>query len=204
VGAVTLNNGGIIAPGAGSPGVSGTTLHATSMMWNAGGTLSLQLGAAGDELVLTGALTKGGTGAYKINILDAGITQTSYTLATFASTTFGPTSFTLTLPAGDTGNLILSSTSLVLDVTSVAAGGSSSQQPASSTNGGTLTVATSSFEGLSTQTIDSGLLTTNPDSPSTLTLSPTFTITPTPEPTGVALLAMGALSLLGGRRRRRR
>ncbi|HSI11004.1 MAG TPA: autotransporter-associated beta strand repeat-containing protein, partial [Chthoniobacter sp.] len=206
-GAVTLNSGGIIAPGAGTPGVAGTTLHATSMMWNAGGTLSLQLGAAGDELVLTGALTKGGTGTYQINILDDGLTATSYTLATFASTTFAQTNFTLSLPAGDTGNLILTGTSLVLDVTSVAAGGSSSQHAASPGSGpvyGDLTVATSTFGGTSVQTIDSGLLTTSSAPDSSLTFSPTVTLTPTPEPGGIALLAVGALSLLGGQRRRRR
>ena len=48
--ATTLNNGGTIAPGVASPGVAGTTLHATSLMWNGGGTLQLQLGAVGDEL----------------------------------------------------------------------------------------------------------------------------------------------------------
>jgi autotransporter-associated beta strand protein len=202
-GAVTLNSGGIIAPGAGTPGVAGTTLRATSLMWNAGGTLTLQLGAAGDELVLTGALTKGGTGTYQINILDAGLTQTSYTLATFASTTFAPTNFTLTLPAGDTGSLILTSTSLVLDVTSVAAGVPSSQRVAPPTYGD-LTVTTSTFGGTPVQTINSGLSATDIAPASSLTLSPTVTLTPTPEPGAIGLLAVGALSLLGKRRRHRR
>ncbi|MEI9894297.1 MAG: hypothetical protein WDN28_10545 [Chthoniobacter sp.] len=58
-GAVTLNNGGKIAPSTATPGLAGTTLHAGSMTWNGGGTLSLQLGATADELALNGALTKG-------------------------------------------------------------------------------------------------------------------------------------------------
>jgi autotransporter-associated beta strand protein len=222
VGAVTLNNGGIVSPGVATPGTAGTTLHATSMMWNGGGTLKLQLGAPGDELVLTGALTKGTAGTYAINIVDAGITQTTYTLATFASTTFAPTNFTLTLPAGDTGNLTLTSTSLLLEITSVAPA-SPGQQPASPDYGGTLTI-TGSGGGSPTQTVDSGELSTGDSGvtvtaltlsggTSSLTLSgggstigesSNLTLTPTPEPGGVALLCVGAISLLGGRRRRQR
>ena len=62
-GAATLDSGGFIAPGAGSPGVAGTALHAASLRWNGGGVITLQLGATGDELALSGALTKGGTPA---------------------------------------------------------------------------------------------------------------------------------------------
>jgi autotransporter-associated beta strand protein len=228
LGAVTLNNGGVVNPGVATPGTAGTTLHATSMMWNGGGTLKLQLGAPGDELVLTGALTKGTAGVYAINIADAGITQTSYTLATFASTTFAATNFTLTLPAGDTGNLILTSTSLVLNITSVAPA-SPGQQPASYDSGGVL-IAGQPSGGDPTQTIDSGELQfggggysgvtvtaaanyTDPTNPTIhlnfgtlpgVTIQSNFTPTPTPEPSGVALLCVGTVSLLGRRRRRQR
>ena len=113
-GATTLNTGGTIAPGAANASAN-TTLHGSSLLWNGNSTISLQLGAAsGDQLNLTGALTKGTTGAFTIDLLNAGITtQTSYTLLTFASTTFSLSNFTLELPTVNfTGTLVENSTSL--------------------------------------------------------------------------------------------
>ena len=179
-GAVTLNSGGTLFPGAGLPGTAGTTLHAASLMWNNGGTLNLQLGPTGDELVLTGALTKGSAGSYFVDITDAGgLSQTSYTLATFASTTFSASSFTLAMPTGYSGHLVETSTSLILDVDS-----GSGEQPAHSES-----VAHAEFFAAEDSiSADSSSL----------------TVTPTPEPGSVLLLAFGGATLLGWRRRRSR
>jgi len=51
-----------------------------------------------------------------INLADAGITQSSYTLATFASTTLSLSNFTLISPAGYTGTLVETANSLSVDL----------------------------------------------------------------------------------------
>jgi len=179
-GATTLNSGGTIAPGAGT---AGTTLHATSLIWNNGGTLTLQLGSADDALALTGALTKGTAGTYNVDILDdGGIPLGNYTLATFASTTFAATSFTLDLPGNYAGHLVETSTSLTLDVTA-----GSGQQPAE-------------FDSVaSSDPAPSG----DPAAIPTPTGfgSDSLSVTPTPEPGSALLLAFGGAGLLGWRRR---
>jgi autotransporter-associated beta strand protein len=114
-GAMTLNSGGTLNPGAGSSGTPGTTLHGSSLTWNGGSTLTLQAGpSAADALALTGALTKGSSGTFTINLVDVGLTTTAvnYTLVTFASTTFSLANFTLDLPANVTGTLVETATSL--------------------------------------------------------------------------------------------
>lgn len=192
VGPVTLNSGGILAPSAGTPGVSGSALLATSLMWNGGGTLKLQLGAPGDELVLTGALTKGSAGTYAIDILDAGLTQTSYPLVTFASTTFSSFDFTLNMPSGDTGVLVESGTSLTLQVLTVGGSPSHAELPASTS---------SEFSISDTQ---SGQLAFASDSGTSSSPTMTTSFVATPEPGGIALLAVGSLPFFGKRRRRAR
>jgi autotransporter-associated beta strand protein len=182
-GATTLNNGGTLFPGSGSMGTPGTILHATSMIWNSGGTLTLQLGSsANDALALTGALTKGSAGAYTLDILDdGGIPLGNYTLATFASTTFAPANFTLEMPLGYAGQLTKTSTSLILDVES-----GSGQLPAHSESAD-LTMAADPA-GTPMQTIDSD--------------NSSLSVTPTPEPSSALLLAFGGCALLSWRRRR--
>jgi autotransporter-associated beta strand protein len=182
-GAVTLNNNGTVAPGAATPGAPGTTLHATSMTWNSGGTITLQLGSsANDVLALTGALTKGSAGAYTLDILDdGGIPLDSYTLATFASTTFLATSFTLDMPTGYVGHLVETKTSLTLDVTS-----GSGQEPGHSESADLATAGNAS--AMPASTIDAGS---------------SLSITPTPEPGSAMLLIFGGAALLGWRRRQR-
>ena len=167
------------------PGTAGTTLHATSLMWNGGGTLQLQLGATGDELVLTGALTKGTAGTYTLDLVNDTITQTSYILATFASTTFAQSNITLELPVGDTGTLVETSTSLMLTMLSVEepAGGATPPTPP------VPDIPGDSFSSFSPHS----------DSPAS---SSDLGLTPTPEPTSAALLAFGGAALLGWRRRR--
>lgn len=87
---VTLNNGGRVSPA----GPAAGALSATSLVWNAGGRLALNLGTGTDRLVLSGALTKGGSGAYPVDFTPLGLsTGVSYTLATFGSTSFVASDF---------------------------------------------------------------------------------------------------------------
>ncbi len=113
-GPIALQSGGNVTPGAGSPGVAGTILHGTSLTWDGGAAVNLQLGVTSDQLALTGALTKGLPGNYNLALSNSGITQSNYTLATFGSTTFAVGDFTLSLPPGYTGTLLETSTSLKL------------------------------------------------------------------------------------------
>jgi autotransporter-associated beta strand protein len=187
-GAVTLNAGGVIAPGAGSPGTAGTTLHGSSLLWNGGGQLTLQLGVTADEFALTGALTKGTAGAFTLDLLDAGITQSTYTLATFASTTFSLSDFVLELPANFTGTLVETKTSLVLEnLVDTAPHADSANITASFAGDGA-----ASFN----QPADSSTAFTQSD-----TLSQAY---PTPEPGSATLFSLAASLVLGWRRRRRR
>jgi autotransporter-associated beta strand protein len=115
-GAVTLASGGVLEPGAGSLGDAGTVFSGSSMVWNGGGTLTLQIGSVADELVLSGKLTKGSAGVFTIDILDATLQPGTYTLVTFSATTFAPSNFTLELPVNDSGTLVETNTSLVLEI----------------------------------------------------------------------------------------
>ena len=116
--AVTLNTGGAIAPA--SPGSAGT-LSASSVTWNAGAKLALDLGSSGvsDQLALSGALTKGGAGTYGI-AFNAGTgfaIGNTYTLATFASTNFAATDFSASgLPAGTAASFSVTGTTLQLSI----------------------------------------------------------------------------------------
>jgi uncharacterized repeat protein (TIGR03803 family)/autotransporter-associated beta strand protein len=173
-GAMTLNSGGFIEPGVNSSGVAGTKFHGSSLLWNGGGALEFQIGTTSDELLLTGTLTKGAAGAFDLAIFDVGISPGTYTLMTFASTTFAPADFTLqfpdSLPLGDNASLSESNHSLVLNITH-------SQLPVR---------------------LDSPASSEMADNPAN-----SFTaFTPAPEPASAMLLAMGSCALLGWRRRR--
>jgi fibronectin-binding autotransporter adhesin len=183
-GPVTLNSGGFVAPGAGSPGVAGTTLHESSMTWNGGGTVSLQIasGSIADALALSGALTKGTTaGGFTIQITGTGVAGEDYTLATFGSTTFSVANFKLQLPAHYAGTLVETATSLTLDLTSTTA-------PAA--------IHFAALAGPVTADDTSAAS----DSFSAPALSDPI---PAPEPGSAALLSLGACALLGWRRRRK-
>jgi autotransporter-associated beta strand protein len=185
-GASTLNKGGNIEPGAGSLGTAGTTLHESSLIWNGGSTITLQLGAStvNDALALAGALTKGSAGTWTIDLLDAGApaSPTTYTLLTFASTTFKSSDFTLVDGPGLTGgSLAIVGGSLVISGVEESPPGHS-QSPAadlSNTSSSQSTFETGEMPG-----------------------STVANLTPTPEPGSALLLAFGTGALLGWRRRR--
>jgi autotransporter-associated beta strand protein len=178
-GAMTLDSGGTVKPSLNSG--AGTKFHGSSLLWEGGGTLDFQIGSTTDQLLLTGALTKGTAGAFTINIVNDTIVTGSYTLATFASTTFSLSDFTLVLPNNVSGTLVENSQSLVLDITQA-------ELPAHS-------------EDLTTPA-DAALASTAPDS-SFNESSALTTITPTPEPGSSVFLSLGLAGLLSFRRRNR-
>ncbi len=123
VGAITLNSGGFIQPGAaGSIG----TLTGASLLWNPGGQLNFDLGANGasDLLNLTGSLTKGGTGSFVFNFNNLGVsTPSSFTLIganTVSGFTASDFSFTgLTLASPYAAQFQVTPTAVTLNVVAV-------------------------------------------------------------------------------------
>ncbi len=115
---VALSAGGRIAPA--GTGVVGT-ITATSLTWNGGGSLAIDLGAGGtsDQVALSGALTKGVAGGCTVTFATGsgfGVGNT-YTLATFASTNFTAADFTAAgLPAGTGALFIVNPTSLQIQI----------------------------------------------------------------------------------------
>jgi autotransporter-associated beta strand protein len=112
--------GGAVVAQSGSrtaPGNSIGTLTVASYAWEAGATLVVELSnsdATSDRLAVTGALTKSGSGAYQFDFGGTGTLGQTYTLATFASTTFGSgAAFSASnLPAGTSASFALTATSL--------------------------------------------------------------------------------------------
>jgi hypothetical protein len=147
-----------------------------------GSTLDLQIGSTTDEILLTGTLTKGTGTGFTINIENDTIVTGNYTLATFASTTFSLSDFTLDLPNGVSAILVENSKSLVLDITSA-------QLPAHG-------------EETSTDSDLSNGVVVNTTSGSSSSFTPSEPLQPTPEPGSALLLAFGGATLLGWRRRR--
>lgn len=110
----TLNLGGAIAP-AGLATIGNLT--AADLTWNGGGALKLDLGAAGvsDKLILNGQLAKGSAGAYSLTLnATAPIAHgDSFTVASFGSTTFAASDFTVGgLPVGYAGVASIEGTAL--------------------------------------------------------------------------------------------
>jgi autotransporter-associated beta strand protein len=114
---ITLNSGGTLDPGNASTPTTAAKLYANSATWNGGGVWHMLIkssSAASDEVILSGALTKGGAGTYVVDFsgttgadLLSGLTTaaspgtvhpftTHYkvTLATFSSTNFSASDFT--------------------------------------------------------------------------------------------------------------
>ena len=119
-GAVTLESGAFIAPGASLSHIATATLKAGSLLWNGGGQLNMELGTTSDLLALTGALGKGTPGTYVVDVEDAGGigSQSHYQLVTFGlNKGFTAGDFTLasTIP-GLTATLTLTGSELDLDI----------------------------------------------------------------------------------------
>ena len=84
-GSLTLNSGGHVAPGNGLG-----LLTVGAFTWNGGGALNFDLGTgnASDQLAITGALAKSGSG-FNFDFLSGGTGGNTYTLLTFGSVTGG-------------------------------------------------------------------------------------------------------------------
>jgi autotransporter-associated beta strand protein len=195
-GAVTLNSGSVIEPGAALPGIAGTKLHASSLIFNGGGTLEFQIGATTDQILLSGALTKGTAGAFTLYIFDDGIVSGNYTLMTFASTTFSLSDFNVVFPVNYTGTLVETSTSLSIQNLHDPPPGPG-EMPLAADEGGTLAMSDPINAGAEPATINDGSRSTAAPGESEPIVPP-----PVPEPGSGLLLAMGGSALLGWRRRR--
>ncbi len=114
--ATVLNAGGVIAPGNAEPGLA---LKVDSLTWNPGGVLQFDLGLTGDELTVTGAVTKGGAGAFQLDLSSTQLLPVgaTYTLVRFASTDFVVEDFSVTPPVDHEGYLTLNADSLQFTVT---------------------------------------------------------------------------------------
>ncbi len=109
---------GMAAINEGTLAVSGTFAKFAKLTWDSAAALQLDI-VRGDRLVITGALTKTGSGARTVSLtnataLTAGSTRT---LATFGSTTLTSADFaTIPLSNGLEGKLTVSATALALTV----------------------------------------------------------------------------------------
>jgi autotransporter-associated beta strand protein len=111
--AVTLNSGGTISPA----GLATGTLTAASLTWNGGGAMAMDLGAASDRLTLTGALTKGSGGTYRLIFNGTPAIGTVHTVASFGSTTFTAADFSYSGLSGVGGAFAISGNTLTFTVT---------------------------------------------------------------------------------------
>jgi autotransporter-associated beta strand protein len=95
------------------------TLNAAEFVWN-DGRVHYDLAAEGvsDSLAVFGALTKGLGSSFVIDLGGSGVAGETYTLATFASTSFSLADFSaVNLPNGVTGTFELTATELKLALT---------------------------------------------------------------------------------------
>jgi autotransporter-associated beta strand protein len=112
---VVLNSGGTIQPGSATPD---STLTASSVTWNGGGSLAYTLDATSNHIAIATNLAKGGVGPFNFAFTPGGglAAGQSYTLATFGSTDFSVADFSYTgLPFGLAGVFNLTSNSLTFD-----------------------------------------------------------------------------------------
>ena len=114
-------NGATLAP----DGTAIFALNGASLTWNGGGTLAVALGANGvsGALSLNGALLKGAAGIHTVAFTAGSgfAAGNTYTLATFASTTFSAGDFVATgLPPGYVAFFTVNGTSLQVTIKAVA------------------------------------------------------------------------------------
>ncbi|HVU22857.1 MAG TPA: YDG domain-containing protein [Opitutus sp.] len=104
---VTAASGSMTAPG----NSIGTLTVDGDYTWTAGATEDFELSNTdntSDELAITGALTKTGSGSFAFDFQGTGAAGQTYTLATFASTTFSAADFSSTnLAAGVLGSFAI-------------------------------------------------------------------------------------------------
>jgi autotransporter-associated beta strand protein len=114
--AIILNPGGTVMP---VSAISASSLTASSLTWNPGAVLAFDLDAGSNQLVLTGPLTKGGTGPHRF-VFRAGpgiAAGNSYKLVTFGSTDFTAADFTFSgLPPGLTGAFFVNANEIAFKV----------------------------------------------------------------------------------------
>ena len=100
---LALAAGGVVSPAG--------TLTATSIQWNAGGRMAVNL--TGDRLAITGSLTKSGTGAFVFDFMPGTLTVGApRTLVTFGSTNFTAANFSHSGLGYGTGHFTLTANSL--------------------------------------------------------------------------------------------
>lgn len=100
---IRLISGGTLAPG-NSPG----TLTASSLLWDTGGVIELELGFPADLLTVSGALTNNAAGAHAFRIIDSGIQiGQAYSLINFGTTNFSASDFSLTNSGPIAGNFAI-------------------------------------------------------------------------------------------------
>ena len=120
-GAVTVQSGGLIAPGN-----SVGTLGVGSVMWDAGAAWPFELGAAGvcDRLACSGSFLKGSGSTYTFDLQNTGVAGV-YTVVTWtASTTFMDGDFAANnVPSGYAPTFAVNANSLTLTLTSSGSGG---------------------------------------------------------------------------------
>ncbi|MFZ4778054.1 MAG: autotransporter-associated beta strand repeat-containing protein, partial [Terrimicrobiaceae bacterium] len=92
-----ITSAGTLSPGDGITAMG--TFHATALTLNTGANFKFDLGASNlsDQIVLTGAFTKGTGTSFSVNFNNSGVANSTYTLATFGSLAGGFT-------AGDVSN----------------------------------------------------------------------------------------------------
>ena len=99
-GAIVLQNGGFLSPGSAAAGGAGT-LNAASLDWSAGGVLRFNLGTTFDALLLSGSLTKSGSGTYLFDFLNSAPAAGAYALVDAGAITgFSLSDFSYTNLAG--------------------------------------------------------------------------------------------------------
>jgi rhamnogalacturonan endolyase len=113
---VVLNSGGTVRPGSST---IGSVLTATSLTWNSDGQMAFNLEGSANQIALSGALTKNGSGAHNFGFtVGPGFAIGNiYTLATFGSTDFTASDLTFSgLPPGFTGAFTVNANNIQFEI----------------------------------------------------------------------------------------